>query len=221
MIRRTTGSPGSGFDLANIDTAPLPNGAQCFVTSTRKLYRFMKRSTAAAVAGVVIVPIAGGGRWLLESGAASGAFPLFAAATSSNTTNSSEDSEWLAPNTNEFAMQLGSGAWTFTALACVATYSGPPATYLARAVATVTFPSPDTVYLGVDHDVDLAGTAPGFAEGAEFIDSVISEGNVTVNISSERIVTVVSGDQIGPRFRLGGGVDLEIERLTLSAVPIA
>src|SRR5262245_18986984 len=87
LIRPTAStSPGSALDMQNINTAPLPDGAACYVTSTRQLWRFRKNSTFAAVPNQILVPSAGGGRWVREVSTA-GALPLFVTATSDHTTD--------------------------------------------------------------------------------------------------------------------------------------
>jgi len=206
--------------MANIDTSPLPDGAQCYVTSLRRLFRFRKHSTATAVADLVIVPIAGGGRWIAETGVPSGALPFFAAATNTNTSPTQSTTDWVGTISSNYAMQLGTGAWTFSAGSCSGVYHGPPATYLCRLVTTLTFSTPDTAQIVVDHNSDMTGTAAGFAEGAQFVDAALADSTESYVLVAERIVTLATGDSIDPRFRLGGENDLDIERLTLSAIPI-
>lgn len=219
LIRETaSSSPGTGEDMQNINTRNLPDGAQCFVTSTRRLYRFRKFATIAAVENVVIVPSSGGGRWVLE-GPTAGAAPLFIAATDENGTDASASANWLAPNTSAFAQQAGAGLWTLTPLGCLLTYHGPEASYFVRLFATVTFPSPNTVNCVVDHNGDITGADAGFAEGEEFLESELADSTQSYIVSSERLVTIAPGETMQPKFRFSGGSDLIIERLTLAANP--
>jgi hypothetical protein len=221
MIREfVSTSPGNGEDLQNINTSQLPDGAQCFVTTTRQLFRFRKFSTISAVPDYVIVPSSGGGRWVLE-GIPAGALPAWVVATNTNTTDASGSGDWLAPNTDDFSLELGGGAWAFTALGCILTYTGPTARYLFRVTATLTFAGDQSVQLGIAHNDDLTGTAAGFLQGIQFYDVPI-ESSETVDLSAERMRVIANGSTIRPKFRLSGtAADLDIERLTLSATPVS
>jgi hypothetical protein len=60
------GDPGA---LQNVITDPLPDGAECYVTSIRATFRLDKGSAAAAQGEYVIPPVGGPGRWIRQDGA--------------------------------------------------------------------------------------------------------------------------------------------------------
>src|SRR5262245_7185138 len=54
LIRSTVGDPGSGEDIANINTALLNDGDECYVTGTKSAYRLSKGSTLTPSSPTVI-----------------------------------------------------------------------------------------------------------------------------------------------------------------------
>lgn len=60
---------GDSGALQNVITHPLPDGAECFVTSIRATFRLNKQSTAAAQGEFIVQPVAGPGRWIRQDGA--------------------------------------------------------------------------------------------------------------------------------------------------------
>lgn len=221
LIRASVGSPGNAEDIANLNTANLPDGAQCFVTENRVLYRFRKFSTLAASGTVVIAPIAGGGRWVQE-GAPSGAVMAFVAGTNTNTTNSSESSDWLPLNSIETALQAGAAGWNFNPGSAILTLTGPGGRYLCTLSATVSPTEGNTVNGIVSLNDDFIAAEAGFEEGEEFmaIGANFDAGQQSVIISAQRLVTLVTGDNLRPKFRYSVAADLDIERLTLSVIPV-
>lgn len=212
-------SPGSGEDMQNMNTSELPDGATCFCTATRQLFRFRKKSTAAAVANIVIVPSAGGGRWILESLAPTGALPVFLAATDLNTADTSGTTNWTASQTSLYALQGGSAAWTLTA-GCVLHYIGPATPMLVTLTVTLSFDATARVDIGISHNDDLVAAADGFAEGIQFYGVGVETTGVVV-LSTQRRVDISPLETIRPKFRYSGGADLDIFRLTMSAIPLA
>jgi len=221
LIRGTVTAPASGDDLGNIVTSELPDGAQCFVIENRTLYRFRKFSSLAASGTSVIAPNAGGGRWVKE-GSVAGALAAFAAATDTNTTNASESGDWLAPQTGNFALQAGAGAWTFNPASCILTHTGPGGNYLCDVRASVLPAEGEAVQVVVSLNDDVSGGAFGFAEGAERseIGANFDGGQQSVIVSAERFVTLATGDNLRPKFTYSDGSDLDIDKLTLSAIPV-
>lgn len=213
-------SPGVADDMQNMNTSELPDGAQCYCTGTRQLFRFRKFSTAAAVANIVIVPSSGGGRWVLESFAPTGALPVFLAASAANTADTDGTVNWTASQTSNYALQGGLAAWTLTA-GCVLHYIGPAATMLVTLTATVTIGAGSRVDIGVSHNDDLVLAVDGFAEGTQFHAGAAVEDTESVVLSTQRRVVISPLETLRPKFRFDGGADLDILRLTMSAVPLA
>lgn len=60
---------GDGDALQNVITTPLPDGAECYVSSIRATFRLDKTSVALAQGEGVIVPVGGPGRWIRQDGA--------------------------------------------------------------------------------------------------------------------------------------------------------
>ena len=221
LVCATVGTPGSGEDLANINTAPLPDGSSCFVTGTRQFFRLRKYATIAAVAGAVIVPNAGGGRWVLE-GVAAGALAALVAGTSTNTTDASTTGNWLGVNSINFALQAGTGAWSFNPGSCILTLTGPGGRYLCDIRASVSPVEGNGVNVVASLNDDITGTTAAFTEGEQFanVGANFEGGQQTIVLAAARVVTLVVGDNIRPKFRYSGGADLDIDRFTLSVTPI-
>lgn len=55
--------------LQNVNTFPLPDGAECYITSIRSTFRLDKASAAASDGENVFAPVAGPGRWVRQNGA--------------------------------------------------------------------------------------------------------------------------------------------------------
>jgi len=219
LIRATVGSPASGADLANIVTSELPDGAQCFVTGNRILYRFRKFSSAAAASPTVIVPNDGHGRWIAE-GPALGAAMAWVVGTEQNSVDTTASANWTAPQTANFSLELGSAAWTFTPAGCILQYHGAPARYLFRMTFSLVFGVSGTIHAGVSRNDDLLLTESGIISGTQFFDFSDSETSGRA-FSCERATNVAEGTTIRPKFRATAqDQDLLIERFTLSAVPI-
>jgi hypothetical protein len=221
MIRDSVDSSGvaSGESLTNINTGPIPDGAQCFVIENRRLYRFRKSSVA--VADTIVVPIAGGGRWVLESAAPAGALALFAAATGSNEAPTAENDDWVPITTLAFALQGGAGCWTFAAGGCIATYNGPAgARYLVDLRTTVSLEDDATCNLVISLNDDMVLEAAGYAEGEQFTEFTVGTRKDLV-LSCQRFVTLSPGDNIRPKFRSGATAEnTTLDRLTFAAWPI-
>lgn len=60
---------GDSGALQNVITDPLPDGAECYITSIRATFRLDKQSAAAAQGEYVIPPVGGPGRWIRQDGA--------------------------------------------------------------------------------------------------------------------------------------------------------
>lgn len=219
LICATADAPASGADLGNIITNELPDGAECFVLALRAVFRFRKYSSLAAVANAVIAPNGGGGRWVRE-GTVAGALGAFAASTNLNTVPSDLSANWLASTTANYGLQAGLGAFTFNASGCILTHTGPGGRYLCQVSASITIAQAQTVQLGVSLDDDLTGTAAGFAEGINFHETQAAAGGSTVAISAQRLVTLAPGSTLRPKYRYSGSAVLDLERVTLSAIPI-
>jgi len=219
LIRATADDPGSGDDLANLVTNELPDGAECFVIAERSVFRYRRYSSIAAVAGAVIAPNGGGGRWVRE-GTAAGALGAFAASTNLNTAPGNLSSDWQPSLTDSYALQAGLGAFTFTAAGCVLQHTSPGGRYLCTVIATVTLAVGETAQIGISHNNDLVGTAAGFAEGINFTETVEGTGSQTLIMSSQRLITLSPSDTIRPKYRYSGGAELNLERVTLSVSPI-
>jgi hypothetical protein len=223
LIRGTAGTPGSGDDIANIVTNELPDGAQCFVTGNRTLYRFRKFSSVAVSGEVIIAPIAGGGRWVQE-GLPSGAVAAFVTATTTlNTTDASASSDWLPIATLDFALQSGAApSWDLNSVGAILTLRRPAGRYLCDLRATVEPAEGSRVDAVVSLNNDVVGTATALTEGQEFVGlgANFDAGQQAVILSAQRLVTLVTGDTLQPKFRYSAGADLAILLLTLSVIPV-
>jgi len=218
LLCATVGSPGSGEDLSNINTAPLPDGCECFVTQNRRAYRLRKFSVAEENGVTIIEPNAGGGRWIAE-GVPVGALGAWVVATAANSTDSSASTNWLQPQTNNFSLERGGPAWTFTESGCILTYHGPPSLYLLRLTATLNWSASASIFMAVSHNNDLTATEAGFIDGAEFFEFNDGESDDRA-FSCERVQPASEGVTFRPKFRATTtDQDLVIQRLTLSAVP--
>jgi len=59
-------------ELAQVNTAPLPDGAQCWVTQSNCIYTLDRRSTLPADNDLVVAPGSGPGRWIRSAAPISG-----------------------------------------------------------------------------------------------------------------------------------------------------
>jgi len=205
LLRSSVGTPGNGDDIANINTANLPDGSHCYVTENRSLYVFAKRSTLLA-SDTVIVPIAGGGRWLLVSTTA-GAFGAFVYSTVGSVNNFDATGNWAPANTANFAAAI-TGLWNFSAAGALLTYNGPTTPAIVRLTATIGgTPAPASMYAGVSYNGDISGALAGShggATGATFVEQDV--GGSSLSIASQRVIPVLSaGDSLLPVY--GGPAD--------------
>lgn len=205
LIRATVGDPGSGDDIANMNTAPLTNGAECYVTQNRSVYRLAKFSTIAANGTTVILPIAGGGRWLLV-GSAGAALAASVYSTLGLNNSFNLTAAWSAPTTANFEAALTAGLWTLSPSTCLLTYLGPTTPALVRLTAAMSAPGGEgavSVYAGVAYEDDLTGTLAGSnggARGGTFYTQRASSEDVVVVATQRRIAALAAGEIIQPKF---------------------
>ena len=204
QIRETVGTPASGEDIQNINTLPLPDGAQCFVNLNRGLYQLDKGSTLAASGWEVVVPIAGPGRWILQSGPG---LQLFAALNSSQGLNNSftVDGDWSALSTSNFVVSQFGSYWALTAAGGILTYSGPPAPAKLQLMASVAVNGgtpPYSNYAGIRVNGQLTGSlagAQGGVLGANFVQA--DTDDIAQAIMSQRFLSeLLPGDTVQPVF---------------------
>lgn len=213
MIRATAGTPGSGEDIRNINTDPLPNGAHCYVIARRACFVLNKNSSVSADNVGVLLPIAGPGRWFVESVAS--ALAPSAQAYSTNPNTFVTDGVLNRPNSALFAIQEGSDAalWDFTAAGCIMTYQGPPTPAIATLTAAVHVTNTAALravlgFISVDND------NPGFAAGttaAGVQEVIFTDQTIQLN-AQRRIPALAAGVTIGPKFGSlasagSGGID--------------
>lgn len=211
QIRATVGTPSSGGDIANVNTAVLPNGALCFVLSNRGLYEFDRFSSAAASGFEIVVPTAGGGRWLLRGAGASSVIQAALYSTQALNNAFVVDGNWQ-PSTgaNFFAPNIGS-YWTLTAAGGILTYSGPRSPVRLQLMASIGVDGgtpPYTVYAGISvkapaaPNPNLNGALAGTNGGIRGVNIYTpSADGLIVNVSSQRVLgEIFPGDVIQPRF---------------------
>ena len=208
-----------GDSLTNLNTFPLPDGSAAFVLEDRSLWRLDKTSAAGA-SPYVVVPAAGPGRWRREVGSAA-VGPTYVAGAAQNSIDSTSGNTWLQPQTNAFVVPLSLGSpFVLTAAGCILTYTGPDAQrFLATLAVSLNFAVTGTLYAGVSLNDDLTGTDDGFVEGTQF--AVTEDGAAEdVQIACQRVVILSSGNTIRPKFRAPTDVDMLINRLTLTILPL-
>lgn len=216
-------APGNPDDIQNINTAPLPNGAHCYVISRRACFVLNKFSTVAANGTEVLAPIAGGGRWFLE-GVATGLVPP-AEAFSTNPNTFVADGNLNAPNSALFSLQEGQNPalWTLTAAGCIMTYNGPPTPAIAWLLACVQVDNADAVrqvagFISVDNDSGgVIGT------GVDGVQAVTLAATTEQKILSAQrhILTLQEGSTVRPKFSAAAGaVEGNLESLQLIVLPV-
>ena len=205
--------PGNAEDIQNINTAPLPNGAHCYVISRRAVFVLNKFSTTSANGVEVLAPIAGGGRWLLESVAIAGA-PTAEIYTTTDGNTFVADGTMNQPDTANFALQEGQNTniWALTALGGILTYNGPDTPAIATLTAAVSVDNTDAqrVIMGfASHNDD----DPGFAAGTTIagVQEVVqgTVGLIQMLVAQRYIPALQAGNTIRPKFAAqaaaGGG----------------
>jgi hypothetical protein len=248
---RAEGSPNAGDSdsLQNIITDELPNGSLCWVNSTEGLYRLDKTSTDAALVGIVIVPIAGPGRWiLLSSGSSLAQFSaeLFLIGTSLTTPAGVEDTiavpaagQWVpgpsvgAGPTIIYSAQISPVFISFDPFAGTLTYGGPTRRYLLQTYASIAPPTfSGTGLMAITANVLSGGVNDRIGlttnDGTEAIESTLTLAPTEFqSLAAARSVELKAGDVIRPALTdtdQGAeplGFDLTVRRLHLVATPFA
>jgi hypothetical protein len=205
LIRASVGSPGNGEDIANINTAPLPDGAECYVTENRSMYRLAKFSTLVASGTTIIAPNAGGGRWLLV-GTVGGALSAFVYSSLGLSNDFFSDGLWVQATTANFAADV-SPLWTFGASGCLLTYTGPAARELARLTAVVSrTDAPSSIYAGISLNNDVTGAlagSQGGPTGKVFVQESVAD--IAIQVATQRVMALTPGSLVQPRFGMPSG----------------
>jgi len=248
--RANAEGPGDHDSLENIITDELPNGALCWVVATEGLYRLDKLdNTTAAVLGVVIIPLAGPGRWiLLASGSPLAQLSAELFLIGDNGLSLTQPSivitpagpeVWTAgPSVVPLAPAIYdavlSPVWEPTFFSTVGSkqgsllYIGPTRRYLLEVYATVGVATTTTIILGITSDAPssprLGTTTNDGTEGIETSDGDIAYNFVT-ELSAARSVVLSAGNVIRPVLSNTdnalepSSVDMLVRRLHLVATP--
>lgn len=219
-------APGNPEDIQNINTAPLPNGAICYVNSQRSAYVLDKFSDAVADGASVWAPSAGPGRWLLLVTSSAGAPAVMAYSNGGQNNTFALDDAYHQPATNEFSANEGqeSSRWGFTASGCILTWNGPALPMLVMLTASVSL-SDGTPARNIHGFVSLndedSAVGQGGVQGVSIV-AITADGSQWQTLESQRFITAVaSGATLRPKFAApaaGGGGN--IAALTLIAVPL-
>ena len=199
---------GDGDSLQNVNTAPLPNGALCWVNENSSLYRLDKFSAAASAPDAVIVPGSGPGRWVALIGSAmlsNARMSMFNPAEL--TVLIGEANVWQAlPADINYAPQVpGAAFWSIAAGTGVATYSGPAQIYHFVAVLNV------IILDEITDEVDVALTVNGEdigtsdARGLSQRAQVVNNDYEVVTIANE--LALVPTDTVQLIIRNASGED--------------
>jgi len=195
--------PGNAEDIQNINTAPLPNGAHCYVISRRAVFVLNKFATTSPNGTEVLQPNAGGGRWFLE-GVALGLAPI-AEMYATNANTFTADAALAVVTTNFFTLQEGQNLnlWALTAAGGILTYQGPAAPAVVTLTAAVQVANTDAARMirgVISHNNDTPAFA--FGTGIEGVQSVTqSVANAVLPMITERYIpTLGTGDTIRPKF---------------------
>ncbi len=220
-----------GDSLQGINTHPLPDGAEAYVTATRATYRLNKSLTPSVtdLSPALINPSAGPGVWVLQGSSAtswSGAEIFgnedFSAATAVPVLNT-----WRAlPSGSALyeASAAGSPAWELDPDTGILTYSGAPAVYEITASAACYSVGEGS---GLSDLIDLTVSQNGDWIGATTDDFQSTQtqtgtGEAEVQILSlTRVVGVEPADTIQHVFRnLTGTSSVGFTRYTVAITEI-
>jgi hypothetical protein len=202
MIRDVSSGTGVASSLANINTTELPNGAACYVNEDAAWWVLVKGSTAAAVAGLVLVPGSGPGRWFLQAGSSAQA-PDVQVLGEQNTWG--ENNEWSIATSLFFSIATPAPAgWALTELGSILTYTGAPRRFFAQFSAS--FESPQAAsdaikqaFAVISLNDDMTGAAEvGLGQMIE-----LSVANVSSQLTVNRLLSLVSGDTVRPKVAIG------------------
>lgn len=202
IIREVSAGTGLMESLANVNTTSYPNGAACYVIEDGAWWVLDKTSSAAAVAGLVLVPGSGPGRWFFQSGGVARS-PAVQVLGAQNTWG--EDNNWAISTSNFFSLATPAPPfWALTALGSILTYTGAPRQFLAQ--LSLSFESPHAAadaikqaYGVVSLNDDMTGAAAvGLGQVTE-----LSVANVASQLTANRLVSLVTGDTIRPKAAIG------------------
>jgi hypothetical protein len=202
LIRATRTGFGDPNSLANVNTTELPDGAMCYVIADRALWSLNKGSTAAGVAGAVLTPGSGPGRWFYQGASESQAPPAQMLGVGSNTY--AADGNWGIASTSNFSLLslLEPSLWAITALGGILTYTGAPRTFLAQANIVAQVTNADAarlLFAVISHNNDFVGVA---AIASMATAQTIVGAAVPQQINANRVLQLATGDTV--RVKLAG-----------------
>ena len=235
---------GDHDSLQNVITDELPNGSLCWVIATEGLYRLDKiDNTTAALAGIVIDPIAGPGRWILLASGSSLAqlsAEVFLIGTSLTTPADALDTitvpvagQWVpGPTIGAGPTIIYSGkispVFTLDPFAGTLTYFGPTRKYLLETYVSMSSTISDASLIALTADVLSGGLNDRIGltinDGTEAIETGLGIDTFQ-SLAAARSVELKAGDVVRPAltdtdFSVSPvGFDLVIRRLHLVATP--
>jgi hypothetical protein len=193
--------------LVGVNTTILPDGAVCYVISAKAVYRLQKESTATQlVGGQVVAPIAGPGRWVLESGAAgSRTLNVFGtAALAAGSGSAVTQNTWAALPSGAGFYSFGvtnNSPFSLDTTTGILTYNGADETVLVSASATVAdATAAQAVELAIDHNAALITTTT-FDGTAGAANVEVTTAGLGTQISTRKIFAVTVGDTFRVVFR--------------------
>ncbi len=202
LIRAVPGtdvSNGNPLALNNVNTVPLPDGAQCYVISEQAVFVLQKNNSGAYIASERLVPVAGPGRWVKAWTVASTGESAF---VGSNGFNSFPvDDTWGQTTSTATLLEGTPTGWALTALGSILTYTGPTRDFIVTLAASVrvgNVGAPRTVFLGISRENDLTGDPTEGTSGE--IDAVIAVASADISMTTVRKVTLATGQTIRPKM---------------------
>lgn len=228
--RAVLNGTGDGDSLQNIITNPLNDGCLCYVVVEKAYYLLDRRSTAAPVAGFIVQPLAGPGRWILVF---AGSFATqFSAETLLNVVAwgnpvvpSAPVGTWTAgnifppPPVAYSATLPANGIFTADLSSGVLTYHGPPRLFEIEVSANLAAPNGDDIGITADVSGDRIGSDQPFAEQA--LISATGTANLFV-LAAERIILLSDLDTIQVAYQNqneadpDGGIEVNGQHLVVT-----
>lgn len=208
--------------LAGLGTAELPQGAECFVTATRSVYRLDKPSTVTPIADGSVVAAKNGGNWILFGGALD---PRVTQAVGTASLASSGafavvQNTWIGmPSGSGFYAPepAASGSFTLATGTGILTYNGPAWRYRVTATATVaSATSADNIELAISPTPTIiGGTTFQDTAGSIFVAATTGE-----QITTSRVLGLANGDTLQAAVRnLTGAHNLTVSHLNITLQP--
>jgi hypothetical protein len=223
LLREVSAGTGASNSLANLNTFVLPEGSLCLVSSEHAIYELVKTGTAAALpalAGLVVVPASGPGRWVRfgVSHGLGGSVSL----VSGGLVSYPATGDFSGSTSSAFTLDNGTNDhpdWTLTALGGVLTYTGPTRPFIGILTSQVQVGDASSgrdVYGGI---VFLGAPNSTVGPTSASNGTRCATAAVPYSLSVARRMVISTGEEVQPQFGVASGASTLSVNLQLELIP--